>query len=118
MEKEIHYGVIYLFEVKPDRTEQFVKTWKEFTLQIIEEENSLGSRLHSINATQYFAYAYWPDKNHFEAAGNNGESLAIQEIRHKQEKNIINVTRIAEGEVIENLIQSDLNKPESVQCLS
>lgn len=117
MQKENHFGVIYLFDVKPDRIDQFVKTWKEFTNLIIEEENSLGSRLHRINATQYFAYAYWPNKNHFEGAGNNGESLAMQEIRHNQEKNIVNVTRIAEGEVIENLIQSDLNKPLSVQCL-
>jgi len=117
MQKENHFGVIYLFDVKPDRINQFVKTWKEFTNLIIEEENSLGSRLHRINATQYFAYAYWPDKNHFEAAGNNGESLAMQEIRHNQEKNIVKLTRIAEGEVIENLIQSDLNKPLSVQCL-
>ncbi|TXG37115.1 antibiotic biosynthesis monooxygenase family protein [Seonamhaeicola maritimus] len=64
------YVVMYSFKVKPKQELAFLDSWRALTKLIYEYEGSLGSRLHKKNALHYIAYAQWPNKTVFEAAGD------------------------------------------------
>lgn len=65
------FTVIYSFEIKELKTNQFELAWHELTQLIYKHENSLGSRLHKSSDLQYIAYACWPDKATWENSGKN-----------------------------------------------
>lgn len=65
------FVVIYSFQVKPGRTKEFEKAWKDLTQIIYQHEGSLGSRLHKQTKGEYIAYAQWPNKKHWESMGDH-----------------------------------------------
>ena len=75
------YIVIYSFKTKPDQQEIFIQKWGELTDLIYRHENSLGSRLHQVNTSEFIAYAQWPSKAIFDKAGSNlpEQSSAIRQ---------------------------------------
>lgn len=60
------YIVIYSFEVRPNRNKVFLSIWKDLTVVIFQNCNSLGSRLHKESENNYIAYAQWPNKETFD----------------------------------------------------
>ncbi|MGB0429966.1 MAG: antibiotic biosynthesis monooxygenase, partial [Bacteroidia bacterium] len=65
------YCLIYKFNVKSNKVNQFKRAWEALTELIYEFEGSYGSRLHIDENGDYIAYAQWPSKNVFEMAGKN-----------------------------------------------
>ncbi len=63
------FAVIYSFSVKPGQTSKFIEAWEELTRLIYTHEGSLGSRLHKTNASEFMAYAQWPDKKTWQESG-------------------------------------------------
>lgn len=63
------FAVIYSFEVKEDKIQQFEENWSKLTELIYRYEGSLGSRLHKSDKLNYLAYAQWPDKQTWENSG-------------------------------------------------
>lgn len=70
------FSVVYLFDVKDDRDEEFIQSWEAMTLLIAEYEGGLGSRLHKTMDGKYYAYAQWPDEATWEQAGSKLPSEA------------------------------------------
>lgn len=65
------FAVIYIFEVKPGKEEQFRESWKGLTNLIYKYEGSKGSRLHKNKDLEYIAYAQWPNKKRWKESGKN-----------------------------------------------
>ncbi len=63
------YIVLYAFDVRSNKEEDFIKGWKGLTELIYKYEGSLGSRLHKSDLGRYIAYAQWPNKMTFEESG-------------------------------------------------
>ena len=61
---------IYQFDIKPEKRDQFVQSWKELTQLIYEFEGSLGSRLHRESEIRYIAYAQWPNRDRWKHSGD------------------------------------------------
>lgn len=62
------YCIIYSFEVKAGKQEVFEKGWAQLTEGFRTHCQSLGSRLHRVTDTSYFAYAQWPNPELFQEA--------------------------------------------------
>lgn len=69
------FAVVYQFQLKPNREEEFVKNWSELTELIYAFEGSLGSRLHKVDDLHFMAYAQWPSKIIWE---NSGSKLPVE----------------------------------------
>lgn len=63
------YCIIYKFSVLENKTEDFIKHWNAVTIDIYQNEGSLGSRLHCVDKTIYIAYAQWPNQDIYEQSG-------------------------------------------------
>lgn len=61
------FTVIYLFDVKPDREEEFLASWAFITKEFIRTRGSLGSRMHKDKEGRYVAIALWPDRATWES---------------------------------------------------
>ena len=57
------YCVIYRFDVRHGREDQFVRAWSEVTQAFIDHCEALGSRLHRAGDHQFVAYAQWPSRS-------------------------------------------------------
>ena len=101
------FSVIYKFEIKPDRTDSFEKSWKNLTLLIYEYAGSLGSRLHKKDECTYIAYAQWPNKETWEDSSNKLPEKSY-EISALMRESCISIETLYELELIEDLLE---NKP-------
>ena len=99
------FAVIYRFEVKENKKNEFIFAWEELTKLIYEYEGSLGSRLHKINDNCFIAYAQWPNK---ETWGNSGNKLPdhADEVRAKMREACLEIETLYELECINDLLKS------------
>jgi len=97
------YVVLYTFQVKAHKDEEFIKGWKGLTRLIYKHEGSLGSRLHKISDNSYLAYAQWSDKITFE---NSGGNLPVEAnyFRSLMRDSCNSIDIIKKGVVVEDLI--------------
>jgi quinol monooxygenase YgiN len=58
-----------LYEPTADNAERFIACWSGMTAFFKNEAGALGSRLHKGEDGTFYAYAQWPDKATFDAAG-------------------------------------------------
>ena len=65
----IGFCVIYRWRVVPGREAQFQEAWETVTQEIRDHEGGFGSRLHRATDGTWVAYAQWPDREAWEAAG-------------------------------------------------
>lgn len=66
------FAVIYRFNVKPDKEEEFKESWKKLTDLLIEFEGGLGSSLHKSKVPgEFIAYARWKDRESWDGPRNN-----------------------------------------------
>lgn len=66
------YAISYRFQLtqsSPKVEAQFVSVWSGITEFFKDTAGALGSRLHKGDDGAFYAYAQWPDKETFEAAG-------------------------------------------------
>jgi quinol monooxygenase YgiN len=61
------FTVIYVFDVKPEREQEFLDAWAFITREFIRTRNSLGSRMHRDKDGRHVAIALWPDRATWEA---------------------------------------------------
>lgn len=67
------YAITYRFTLtKPSEANaaKFIACWSGITEFFKTEAGALGSRLHKGEDGAFYAYAQWPDKKTFEAAGS------------------------------------------------
>jgi len=62
--------VVYRWTVRDGYEDQFRRGWTTRTEEIKSEMGGLGSRLHRSEDGSWIAYAQWPSKHAWEAAGN------------------------------------------------
>ena len=97
------YIVMYSFEVKPNKQDDFLKGWKGLTKLIHKHEGSLGSRLHIKAPLAYIAYAQWPSKIQFQNSGDNLPEEA-NTYRNLMRTSCKNIKVIDKFEVVEDLL--------------
>jgi hypothetical protein len=51
--------VLYRWRIKEGMEQQFIAAWSEVTAYILENYNSLGSRLHRGSDGLFYSYAQW-----------------------------------------------------------
>jgi quinol monooxygenase YgiN len=74
------FCVVYQWQVKADKEEQFRQSWCTITEAIFCQNGSLGSRLHKNDDGTFVAYAQWPSRELWAAnAPTLGVDLARQE---------------------------------------
>ena len=62
------FCVIYRWQLKPGREDDFVAAWERLTRAIRNDRGGLGSRLHRADDGLWVAYAQWPDRATWESA--------------------------------------------------
>jgi len=63
------FAVQYRWRVKPGTEDAFRAAWRAMTESIRERHGTSGSRLHRTDAGELVAYAVWPSRQQWEAAG-------------------------------------------------
>ena len=91
------FGVIYRFEIKEDREEQFISSWIKLTQLIRLHEGGLGSRLVRLKRNTYRAYAKWPDEETWKNSGN--------QIPPSEEEVKSTMRTCCESVIVENTLQ-------------
>jgi len=104
------FTVIYLFKIKSDTEQNFVKYWKELTVLITKYEGGLGSRLHKKNEQDFIGYAQWPTKKIWKNSGGNLPNIA-NEIRKGMRACCESVETLYELDVVEDLLIEKGNSP-------
>lgn len=66
------FCVLYRWRLHPGHEEAFARGWLEVTELYLREAGSHGSRLHKCDDGTWAAYAQWPDRAAWEAAGRAG----------------------------------------------
>lgn len=99
------YIVLYNFEVKINKEDDFIKAWKGLTELIYKHEGSLGSRLHKSNAKHYLAYAQWPNQQTFENSGNKLPEKA-NEFRQLMRASCEKIEVLYKMEMLEDLLRT------------
>lgn len=59
------YIAFYRWRLKVGREETFRALWEAGTQLFIDEQHTLGSRLHKADDGTYFAYAQWPSRESY-----------------------------------------------------
>jgi len=77
------FCVIYKWNVKPGREDEFRDTWRVITEAIFKQHGSLGSRMHSNEDGSWIAYAQWPTRDLWE---NHSDTLGMELTRLKQKE--------------------------------
>lgn len=95
---EASFGVVYTFRVLPEKANEFESAWRELTLLIRKYEGGLGSRLHKVSDTEYFAYAQWPNKQTWESSGDNMPASA-QSHRDTMRAACTEIKTLVQGEI-------------------
>lgn len=99
------FYAIYEFEVSEKNTQEFIKIWRQLTLEIKNNSGGLGSRLHkNLNKPNcWIAYAKWPNKQTWE-----NRSLSVnptqKELRKKMSTLYNSMTTVFQLEETENLL--------------
>lgn len=70
--------LIYRFHIRPGLSDRFREEWSWLTSKLIEENGSLGARLHRVDDTTLIAYAQWPDLDSW----RKGESAIAELLSH------------------------------------
>jgi hypothetical protein len=65
----VSFCVIYRWRLHAGMEDAFVAAWERLTDAIRERRHGLGSRLHRAGDQLWLAYAQWPDRATWEAAG-------------------------------------------------
>jgi len=63
------FAVLYRWKLKPGTEEAFREAWKAMTERITVQRGTGGSRLHRTDDGDFAAYAVWPSRERWEAAG-------------------------------------------------
>jgi heme-degrading monooxygenase HmoA len=63
------FAVLYRWKLKPGTEETFREAWKAMTETIKVQRGTVGSRLHRTDDGEFVAYAVWPSRQLWEAAG-------------------------------------------------
>jgi len=63
------FAILYRWRLKPGTEEAFREAWKAMTETIKVQRGTGGSRLHRTDDGELLAYAVWPSREHWEAAG-------------------------------------------------
>jgi len=61
--------VVYRWTVRDGLEDQFQRAWATRTEEIKQEHGGLGSRLHRSAEGSWIAYAQWPSREAWQAAG-------------------------------------------------
>jgi hypothetical protein len=96
------FCVVYRFSVKPGREAEFEGAWRALTLLIRQHQQSLGSRLHRAGEHEYFAYAQWPTREHWESPP--ALPPAAEEPRTKMRDSCAGIEVLHELEVVTDLL--------------
>lgn len=64
------FAILYRWTLKPGTEEAFREAWKAMTESIKVHYGTGGSRLHRTDDGAFLAYAIWPSREQWEAAGN------------------------------------------------
>lgn len=94
--------IIYSFKVKPNCESEFIEGWSGLTKETYKNEDSLGSRLHMVKASEYIAYAQWPSKEVYENADNM--SKAAHAYRNQMRASCDSIEVLNKMEIIEDLL--------------
>lgn len=86
MNKDLRVGfaVLYQWQIKPGRIRQFCDAWALLTEGLKRQHGALGSRLHRSEQGTWLAYAEWPDRKTWEAAGA-AEPVDAEALRQLQD---------------------------------
>ena len=68
MSAPVRFVVVYRWQLKHGKEEQFVRAWETVTRDFLEHGGSLGSRLHRAPDGTWLAYAQWPSREAWSAA--------------------------------------------------
>jgi heme-degrading monooxygenase HmoA len=63
------FVVQYRWRLLPDREDAFRAAWRAMTLAIRARDGTSGSRVHRTDDGELIAYAVWPSRQAWEAAG-------------------------------------------------
>ena len=63
------FAVIYRWTLKPGTEDRFRDAWRTMTEAILARSGTSGSRLHRTDNGEVVAYAVWPSRERWEAAG-------------------------------------------------
>ena len=58
----VMFCLLYKFEVKPERENEFREGWHLMSKRLVETSGSLGARLHRASDGSWISYAQWPDR--------------------------------------------------------
>ncbi len=101
------FAVVYNFEVKDKREEEFINHWGDLTNLIYNHCGSYGSRLHKGRTGNFMAYALWPSKDLFEAA-NSKLPYKAKLISDNMKSCCLKITSPIEGEMVMDLIKDNV----------
>lgn len=65
------FRVIYRWRIKPELEDQFIESWSEITLILINDFGGKGSRLHRGEDGLFYAYAQWNSEDERQKAFEN-----------------------------------------------
>ncbi|HEY9718955.1 MAG TPA: VOC family protein [Trichormus sp.] len=97
------FCVIYQWQVKPEREQDFRGTWRTLTEAIFAQHGALGSRLHKSDDGSWIAYAQWPSRDLWE---NRAETLGVELARSRQSECLIDKVKVLHTlTMTDNLLQ-------------
>jgi heme-degrading monooxygenase HmoA len=96
------FAVIYRWHIKVGYEQKFRESWAEVTAQIKSQYGTAGSRLHQADDGSWIAYALWPNRERWEAAGKAVPEL--NDARATLRECTIDVETLFRLEVAEDLL--------------
>ena len=97
------HAVIYKFDVKKGREEEFKMAWKKLTKAYLEFSGSMGSRLHTDESGNFIAYALWPNQQILSEA-NQKLPETKKSLRDELRATCVSVQVLHKLEAVEDLI--------------
>ena len=97
------FAVVYKFKIHSGREDDFLNTWADLTEFIKKHEGGLGSRMHKVDATTFYAYAQWPSKEAWENSGGKLPDEALK-TRDLMRQCIAEVSTEIKMDVIKDLL--------------
>jgi len=85
------FCVVYQWQVKPEKEEEFRHSWRTITEAIFRQHGALGSRLHKSDDGSWIAYAQWPSRDRWQ---NHSETLGVELARSKQSECLLETVKI------------------------
>jgi heme-degrading monooxygenase HmoA len=97
------FAVIYRFEVRPGREEEFRAAWRAVTEALETQRGSLGARLHRAPDGAWISYAQWPSREHHAHVGDPLPSTA-EAARARLRDCCARIETLQELEVMEDMM--------------